>query len=158
MTRAGELALDLLSEGITGMKIWPFDYVAHTPGRWDDWRTLPGRVRPDSANLRRAATSTAADLNRALEPFRKIRAAVGDQMEIMVEGHGFWSLPAAKKIARAVEEFQPYWLEDLMRADDIEALAELGRSTTTPDPRQRIPDDALRVQAGAGSSAPPTSS
>ncbi len=53
-------------------------------------------------------------------------------MEIMVEGHGLWSLPAAKKIAHALEEFQPYWLEDLMRADDIPALAELARSTTTP--------------------------
>ncbi len=71
-------------------------------------------------------------LDQALEPFRKIRSAVGDKMEIMVEGHGFWSLPAAKQIARAVEEFQPFWLEDLMRADDVEALAELGRSTTTP--------------------------
>ena len=73
-----------------------------------------------------------ADLDRGLEPFRKIRSAVGDRMEIMVEGHGFWSLPAAKKIAHALEEFSPYWLEDLMRADDIGALAELQRSTTTP--------------------------
>ncbi len=44
-------------------------------------------------------------------------------MEIMVEGHGLWSLPAALKIARALEEFRPAWLEDLMRADDIDALA-----------------------------------
>jgi L-alanine-DL-glutamate epimerase-like enolase superfamily enzyme len=53
-------------------------------------------------------------------------------MEIMVEGHGFWSLPAAKRIAQALEEFQPYWIEDLMRADDVAALAELQRSTTIP--------------------------
>jgi L-alanine-DL-glutamate epimerase-like enolase superfamily enzyme len=50
----------------------------------------------------------------------------------MVEGHGLWSLPAARKIARALEEYQPYWLEDLMRADDLDALADLRRSTTTP--------------------------
>jgi L-alanine-DL-glutamate epimerase-like enolase superfamily enzyme len=53
-------------------------------------------------------------------------------MEIMVEGHGFWTLPAAKKIARALEPFQPAWLEDLMRADDVGALAELQRGTTIP--------------------------
>ena len=29
-------------------------------------------------------------------------------------------------------EFRPAWLEDLMRADDIDALAELRRGTTTP--------------------------
>jgi L-alanine-DL-glutamate epimerase-like enolase superfamily enzyme len=75
---------------------------------------------------------TAADLNRALDPFRAIRDAVGDRIEIMVEGHGLWSLPAALKIARALEEFRPAWLEDLMRADDIDALAELRRGTTCP--------------------------
>jgi L-alanine-DL-glutamate epimerase-like enolase superfamily enzyme len=77
-------------------------------------------------------TIDAANLKRGLEPFRKIREAVGDQMEIMVEGHGLWSLPAAKKIAHALEEYQPYWLEDLLRADDLDALADLRRSTTTP--------------------------
>jgi L-alanine-DL-glutamate epimerase-like enolase superfamily enzyme len=53
-------------------------------------------------------------------------------MEIMVEGHGLWSLPAAQKIARALEEFRPAWLEDLMRADDIDALADLRRGTKCP--------------------------
>src|SRR5215212_5527578 len=108
MERADELALDLLGEGLTGMKIWPFDYVAHFPGGWDDWRSFRGMFD------------------------RKIRKAVGDRMEIMLEGHGLWSLPSALKIARAVEEFRPAWLEDLMRADDVGALAELRRGTTTP--------------------------
>jgi L-alanine-DL-glutamate epimerase-like enolase superfamily enzyme len=130
MTRADELALDLLSEGISGMKIWPFDVLCQ-PELQGDWRNFKGAFDTQP----RAAGGHYIDrkgLDQALEPFRKIRAAVGDQMEIMVEGHGFWSLPAAKQIARAVEEFQPFWLEDLMRADDVEALAELGRSTTTP--------------------------
>jgi L-alanine-DL-glutamate epimerase-like enolase superfamily enzyme len=75
---------------------------------------------------------SAADLDRGLAPFRAIRDAVGDKMEIMVEGHGLWSLLAALKIARALEEVRPAWLEDLMRADDIDALAELRRGTTCP--------------------------
>jgi L-alanine-DL-glutamate epimerase-like enolase superfamily enzyme len=131
MTRADELALDLLSEGITGMKIWPFDFVAHAPGTFDNWRAFGGAF---DANLRALGGQRIdnADLDRALEPFRKIRSAAGDRMEIMLEGHGFWSLPAAKKIAQAVEEFRPAWLEDLIRADDVGALAELQRSTTIP--------------------------
>jgi L-alanine-DL-glutamate epimerase-like enolase superfamily enzyme len=131
MERADELALDLLSEGISGMKLWPFDYVAHTPGEWDNWRTFRGLWNPNFRNFG-GQTIDHADLDRALEPFRKIRKAVGNKMEIMVEGHGLWSLPAAKKIAKALEEFQPYWLEDLMRADDVDALAELRASTSTP--------------------------
>jgi len=131
MERADELALDLLADGLTGMKLWPFDYVAHRPGGWDDWRTFRGMFDPALRSLGGQRIST-ADLNRALEPFRKIRKAVGDKMEIMVEGHGLWSLPAAKAIAHALEEFQPAWLEDLMRADDIDALADLRRGTTCP--------------------------
>jgi L-alanine-DL-glutamate epimerase-like enolase superfamily enzyme len=131
MTRADELALELLEEGIGGMKLWPFDYVAHAPGTMDDWRSFSGAFDPGRRSLG-GGRIDGADLDRALEPFRKIRQAVGNKMEIMVEGHGFWSLPAAKRIARALEEFEPAWLEDLMRADDIGALAELGRSTTIP--------------------------
>ena len=111
MTRAGELAEDLLSEGIKGMKIWPFDpFAASTRGQ---------RISLE-------------DLEIGLEPFRKIRRAVGNRMEVMVEGHGHWSLPAAKRIAQAVEEFEPFWIEDLIRPDNIDALVELRRSTRTP--------------------------
>ncbi len=130
MEHADELAEDLLSEGITGMKIWPFDYVAHKDFR-SDWRGFRGMFDPELRQIGGHTISNEA-LNWGLEPFRKIRRAVGDKIDIMVEGHGMWSLPAAKKIAHALEEFKPYWLEDLMRADDIEALAELQRSTFTP--------------------------
>src|SRR4029079_6485388 len=131
MERADELALDLLSEGLTGMKIWPFDYVAHFTGGWDNWRSFRGMFDPAIRSLGGHDIS-AADLDRGLEPFRKIRRAVGDRMEVIVEGHGLWSLPAALKIGRALEEFPPAWLEDLMRADDIDALAELRHGTTCP--------------------------
>lgn len=131
MTRPGELAQELLEDGFTGMKLWPFDYVAHAPDGWGNWRSFRGMFDP---NLRALGGHdiTAADLERGMEPFRRIRAAVGDRMEIMVEGHGLWSLPAALKIARALEEVRPAWLEDLMRADDVDALAELRRGTTCP--------------------------
>ena len=78
--RADELALSLLEQGITGMKIWPFDIAAERSGGYD---ISPG------------------ELDTALEPFAKIRKAVGDRMDIMVEFHSLWSLPMAKKLARA---------------------------------------------------------
>src|ERR1051325_9601919 len=90
MERADELALDLLAEGLTGMKIWPFDYVAHSPGGWANWRTFRGMFDPTIRSLGGQDIS-AADLHRGLEPFRKIRKAVGDRMEVMLEGHGLWS-------------------------------------------------------------------
>jgi L-alanine-DL-glutamate epimerase-like enolase superfamily enzyme len=60
------------------MKIWPFDPPAERTGGLD---------------------ITAEELKRALEPFEKIRRAVGDKMDIMVEFHSLWSLPMAKRLA-----------------------------------------------------------
>jgi L-alanine-DL-glutamate epimerase-like enolase superfamily enzyme len=109
--RADELASELVAEGFKGMKIWPFD--------------------PFAAESRGQRISL-GDLDTGLEPFRKIRQAVGNQIEIMVEGHGLWSLPAARRIAAAVEEFEPYWIEDLIRPESVAALVELRNSTSTP--------------------------
>ncbi|MGH3147684.1 MAG: mandelate racemase/muconate lactonizing enzyme family protein [Rubrobacter sp.] len=111
LNRAGELAEDLLSQGITGMKIWPFDPYAEASG---------GHYISDG------------DLEEGLEPFRKIREAVGEEMDVMVEFHSLWDLPAAKKIARALEPFEPYWFEDPVKADDLDALAEFADSTHVP--------------------------
>ena len=107
MERADELAVELLAEGLTGMKIWPFDYVAHFPGGWNNWRSFRGMFDPTIRSLGGQDIWAADDLTRALEPFRKIRRAVGDRMEIMVEGHGLWSLPAALKIARRSRSSAP---------------------------------------------------
>ncbi|MBM3644833.1 MAG: mandelate racemase/muconate lactonizing enzyme family protein [Alphaproteobacteria bacterium] len=99
--RADELALSLLEEGITGMKIWPFDMAAERTGGWD--------ISP-------------AELEAALEPFAKIRKAVGDRMDVMVEFHSLWSLPMAQRLARALEPFGTYWHEDPIRLDNLADL------------------------------------
>lgn len=109
--RADELAESLLADGITGMKIWPFDpYAEASDGQY----------------------ISSQDLSTALEPFRKIRRAVGDRMDIMVEFHSLWNLPTSKRICAALEEFEPAWFEDPIRADDIGSLAELAATTTVP--------------------------
>jgi len=101
-TDAGALAESLLSEGITAMKIWPFDpYAVSSGGNF----------------IHRS------DLEQALLPFRQIRDAVGDKMEVMVELHSLWDLPSALAIARALREFRPFWLEDPIKMQDAVALA-----------------------------------
>ena len=108
---AGALAESLLAEGITGMKIWPFDFAAKASGGY---------------------YISNADLDKALEPFRKIRDAVGDKMDIMVELHSLWRFPAAIKIAEALEEFDPFWYEDPIRMDSIDAVADFAGATNVP--------------------------
>ena len=109
--RADELALSLLEEGITAMKIWPFDGAAEkTRGQY-----ISGR-----------------DLAAAIEPFEKIRAAVGDRMDIMVEFHSMWQLLPAMQIARALAPFGTFWHEDPIRMDSLASLKRYATASVAP--------------------------
>ena len=109
MHHPAALAEDLLANGITAMKIWPFDPIA------DETRGL---------------SISADQLRKALWPFEEIRKAVGDKIEIMLEMHSLWNLPTAKKIARAVEPYAPTWYEDPIKMNSPQALGEFARSTS----------------------------
>ena len=108
MNRADAVAESLLESGITAMKIWPFD---------------PAAQENEGAHI------TTEQLKKAVEPFEKIRRAVGDKMEIMVEFHSLWNLPMAKKLAKVLEPYKPTWYEDPIRMNSPQALAEYARST-----------------------------
>ena len=108
INRADELAVSLLAEGIGAMKIYPFNAAAEASGGLD---------------------ISAADLRTALEPLHKVRAAVGDRIDIMVDFHSLWNLPQAKRIARALEEYAPYWLEDPVKMDNVDVLADYAAAT-----------------------------
>ena len=111
LNRADDLAQSLLEEGITAMKIWPFDAAAE-------------------AN--EGSHISAEELKLALSPFEKIRRAVGDQMDIMVEFHSMWQLTPAIRIARALQPYQTYWHEDPIRMDNFAALSRYAQESPAP--------------------------
>jgi L-alanine-DL-glutamate epimerase-like enolase superfamily enzyme len=102
LTDAGQLAQNLLSEGITGMKIWPLDVYAEKNNGQD---------------------ISDEDLHAGLDPLRKIRERVGSKMDIMLELHALWSPAAAKKIFDAVKEFDLFWVEDPIYPDLVDELS-----------------------------------
>lgn len=106
--RAGDLARSLLDQGIGAMKIWPFDQAAEASG---------GRY------------ISAADLDAGLEPFRRIRQAVGERMEIMCELHSLWDPASAERIMQALAPFRPFWVEDPIKMTNAGDLASLRRRT-----------------------------
>jgi galactonate dehydratase len=109
--RPEQLARDLLAQGITAMKIWPFDQLAEqTSGRSID----------------------AAGLRAGCEPIRRIRAEVGDAMDIAVELHALWGLEPARRILDAIAEFSPFWAEDTLRPDDLTGLRTLRAGSPVP--------------------------
>ena len=111
LNNADELAHSLLEMGINGMKIWPFDFAAEVSG---------GQYISNE------------DLKTALEPFERIRSAVGDKMEIMAELHSMWNVPTAKRIVSALEDFDLTWVEDPVFMDELEKVGEVIASTHTP--------------------------
>ena len=111
MNRADELALSLLEQGITGMKIWPLDPAAEASG---------------------GLYISRPDLERALEPFARIRRAVGDKMDVMLECHSLWNLPTAVRIAEAMKPYDPFWIEDPIKMDSLASLGEYKRRAGVP--------------------------
>jgi len=107
----GDLARELVAEGANGMKIWPFDRFAQEKG---------GR------------SISASDLKTGVKVVRDIREAVGDAIEIMIDGHGLWDLSPAIQIVRALEPYNITWVEDLVLADKPNVLARLRAASTVP--------------------------
>lgn len=108
---ADELAHSLIEEGYTAMKIWPFDSFAGASG---------GQM------------ITAQQIRQGLEPFEKIRAAVGDKIEVMCELHSLWNGPAALAIARELRPYRPFWVEDPIKMDGVQTLADFRRLSGVP--------------------------
>jgi galactonate dehydratase len=109
--RADELAAELLSEGITAMKIWPFDLAAE---------------RNDGLYI------SPEELKTALEPFGRIRKAVGERMDIMVEFHSLWQLLPAMTIAKALAPYNTFWHEDPIRMDSLASLKRYAEVSAAP--------------------------
>ncbi len=111
LERADDLAEDLLAEGITAMKIWPFDGPA---------------TKADGIHI------SAEDLRTALRPLEKIRKRVGERMDIMVEFHSMWQLLPAMRIARALEPYGTFWHEDPIKMDSLGSLARYAEASSAP--------------------------
>jgi galactonate dehydratase len=108
-----DLAHSLLEEGIHGMKIWPFDVFAMQSG---------------------GHHISLEDLRTGVSVVERIREAVGDKMDIMMEYHALWRLPQICQIARALDDYDVYWHEDpvpMHRFDDLERFKQATTSRVT---------------------------
>lgn len=110
--RPAEYAEELLREGYKGMKMWLLDPLAH-----------------------RANGSLYAswpEVRAALEPLFRIRERVGYDIEIMLDGHGFFQWPLAMRIAEVMREVKPLWMEDVLRVDNVDQLRKFHEMAGVP--------------------------
>jgi galactonate dehydratase len=100
-------ACDVIARGFGALKFDPFS---------NPWRTHIGRTEEDLA----------------IERVRAVREAVGPKVEILVEVHRRLAPNEAIRIAHRLEEFQPFWYEEPIDAEDMEGLAEVRRRIMLP--------------------------
>lgn len=108
---AGVLAKSLLADGISAMKIWPFDQFSE--GSFGQYISL-------------------ADVEKGLKPIRQIRDAVGHDMEIGIECHFRWNRVSMERIARALEPYHILFLEDVLPAVNPDEIKAFSQKTTIP--------------------------
>lgn len=103
--------------GYDAVKFWvDFASFEFDPDQQDNFNTHPGNKQID----------------RILSTVAAVRSAVGPLMGVMVEMHTKFDLPSALKLVKAMEPYNPTWIEEPVPAENMESLREVTGSTSIP--------------------------
>ena len=69
---------------------------------------------------------------REVERIRRLREAVGDDIDLMCDVNQSWSVNRAIDVGRRVEEYHLFWLEDVVAHDDYQGMARVADALHTP--------------------------
>jgi galactonate dehydratase len=69
------------------------------------------------------------ELKHATALVEAVRRSVGEEVDLMIEGHGRFGVETALEVAHALEPYRPAWFEEPVAPESIELLAEV-RSRT----------------------------
>jgi galactonate dehydratase len=72
------------------------------------------------------------DFKKALKCVEKVKEATDGRAEILIECHGRFDMPTALRLCNALEEFDPYWVEEPLIPDTMRALADLRSRVRVP--------------------------
>jgi galactonate dehydratase len=73
-----------------------------------------------------------AEVGHAAERFGELRKIVGDDVDIAIDFHGAISPATAKLLIKAIEPFQPMFVEEPCQAQNHDVMAEIARGTHLP--------------------------
>jgi galactonate dehydratase len=107
---AAECAAEMVGQGFTALKFDP-------AGPY----TIRGGHQP-----------AMSDISRSVAFCRAIRAAVGDQADLLFGTHGQFTTDGAIRLGRQLEAFDPLWFEEPVPPDDIAAMARVARACRIP--------------------------
>ena len=69
---------------------------------------------------------------KAMKCIAAVKAATEGQAEILIECHGRFDVPTALRICNALEEYEPYWVEEPVIPDTMRALADVRSRVSVP--------------------------
>ena len=99
-------ARDVVARGYTALKFDPFGAA---------WRVQERREEDLSLDIVAA-----------------VREAVGDEVDILIEGHNRFSVSTALRLADRLAEFRPGWFEEPVAHQNIGAVVEVARRSAVP--------------------------
>ncbi len=77
-------------------------------------------------------TEGLAGMKKNVEMVRLVRETVGDDVDVMVEAYMGFNLSYAKRFLKALEPYQPRWVEELLIPDEVSNFAKLKKMTDIP--------------------------
>jgi galactonate dehydratase len=75
---------------------------------------------------------TIATVDQAVERMASLREAVGNKLDIAVDFHGRVHAPMARVLIKALEPYSPFFIEEPVLSEHLEAMAELRKNTHIP--------------------------
>ena len=73
-----------------------------------------------------------ADEATDIELVRQARRGAGDQLDILIDAGQVWDWKTALKRCRQFAEFNPFWIEEPLRPDDVSGYAQLCAASPVP--------------------------
>lgn len=106
-----EKAVATVEKGYTALKWDPFDMVSFGAG---------------------GASLSRQDERRVVAEVRAVREAVGEDVDLCIEVHGKLNTMTAIRMARLLEEFVPFFYEEPVPPENVDAMAKVAAAVDVP--------------------------
>jgi len=90
------------------------------------FKTTPAKRRP--ARI----VETKAFVDHAAESFARLRESAGPEIDIAVDFHGAVPPQTSKLLIKALEPYQPFFIEEPVQCQNVDVLADIARGTFLP--------------------------
>jgi galactonate dehydratase len=77
-------------------------------------------------------TANNAEVDRMVSWVKHVRESIPKEMELACDMHGRYDAGTAKRVAKELEPFRLLWLEEPVPAENVDAMADVRHSTSTP--------------------------